>query len=469
MVTAVDHRVAAGIAPGMPLADARAIDPGLVVIPADPARDRAALARLAAWCGRYSPWTAPDGPDGIWLDITGAAHLRGGEAALVRDIVARLAAQGLWARAALADTPGAAWAVARAGAAPGTVVPPGETRAALARLPVWALRLPAETVELLDRLGLRRIGDLYPLPRPALVLRFGFSIAERLDQALGALPEPLSPLPPAPLRWSHRRFAEPIARPEDLALAIEGLAASLCSRLAAQGMGARRLLLRFYRVDGAVLRLEAGTAQPSREPRHLARLFLERLDTIEPDLGIEDMRLEASVAEPLEARQIELSGALGSSDASGDTKDALAALVDRLENRLGPGAVAAFQPYDSHLPERAVRRAPVFAAAKRAASWNSERRRPVRLLARPEPIEAVAPVPDDPPLLFRWRRLVHRVRAADGPERILGEWWRSATAQAALRDYYCVEDTDGRRFWLFRAGLHRPQEAPRWFMHGFFA
>jgi protein ImuB len=365
--------------------------------------------------------------------------------------------------------------VAREAAGPATVIPAGAARVALALLPVRALRIAAESAALLERLGLRRIGDLYKLPRPALVARFGLAVAERLDQALGELPEPLSPLPPAPLRSSQCRFAEPIAAPGDLAAAIGFLAEALARALETAGMGARRLVLRFHRVDGEVLRVAAGTAQASRDARHFVRLFLERLDGVEPGLGIEEMDLEAAAVEPLGDRQAGFAG-------EGDDGVTLAALIDRLENRLGAGTVGRLRPRDSHIPERAVARVPALAKGVGGQPWNPERPRPVRLLPRPEPIEAVAPVPDDPPVLFRWRRLVHRVRAADGPERILGEWWRddfsageegwrggsSPADHEQLRDYYCVEDTDGRRFWLFRAGLHQPGLMPRWFLHGVF-
>jgi len=465
IVTAVDPGLADSLTPGMALADARAMAPQAVVLNADPAGDAAALARLAAWCGRYSPWTAPDQPDGIWLDLTGAAHLSGGEHVLAEELIGRLKRFGLSARAAIAETPGAAWALAREGSAGIMAVPEGATRVALAPLPVRALRLAAETAELLDRLGLRRIGDLYKLPRPALVARFGFATAERLDQALGLLAEPLSPLPPAPIRSSHRRFAEPIQRPEDLAAATASLAEALCRRLAEAGAGARRLALNFYRLDGVVLTLEAGTAQASRDPRHLARLFAERLDRIEPDLGIEDMRLTALLVEPLGGEQAPLDGT-GLGDGGADAT--LAALVDRLENRLGAGSVGRYRPRDSHIPERAAERVPALTTGAGGTPWQPDRLRPVRLLPRPEPIEATAPIPDDPPVQFRWRRRVHRVRAADGPERILGEWWRDP-GEPALRDYYCVEDEEGRRFWLYRAGLHQAGTTPRWFLHGFFA
>ncbi|HXQ51746.1 MAG TPA: DNA polymerase Y family protein, partial [Stellaceae bacterium] len=262
LVSAVDAAAAAeGIAPGMPLADARALHPGLAVAEADFAGDAAALARLAAWCGRYSPWTAPCPPDGVWLDVTGCAHLHGGEDGLMAEALERLARLGIAAYAVIADSAGAAWAVARHGGARTQAVPEGGQRAALADLPVAALRLVPEMVQTLARVGLRRVGDLYAMPRPSLVLRFGADLAARLDQALGALPEPLSPLPPPPLRWARRRFAEPIATAEDIHAATAELLAILCRQLAAEGQGARRLDLTLYRTDGTSAAARIGTAR----------------------------------------------------------------------------------------------------------------------------------------------------------------------------------------------------------------
>jgi protein ImuB len=462
LVSAVDAAAAGeGIVPGMPLADARALRPDLEAAEADPAGDAAALHRLAAWCGRYSPWTAPALPDGVWLDVTGCAHLHGGEDGLMAEAMARLARLGIAARAAIADTAGAAWAVARFGAAPAAAVAPDAQRAALAGLPVAALRLSPETEETLMRLGLRRIGDLYPLPRPSLVLRFGTGLALRLDQALGRAAEPLSPLPPPPLRWTRRRFAEPIAAPEDIRAAAASLLDALCRRLEADGEGARRLELTLYRVDGTPQVAHVGTARPSRDPCHLLRLFEERLGALDPGLGIEDMVLAATLAETQAPAQLALDGR-----AQGGGDD-LAALVDRLAARLGADAVSRPLLVESHWPERAVRLVPPLDPARGAAPPGA--RRPVRFLRHPEPVEAVAPVPDDPPLMFRWRKVMHRVRRADGPERIAGEWWRPCVRADELRDYYRVEDQDGRRFWLYRAGLHHADRPARWFLHGVFA
>src|SRR6266481_9871024 len=341
---------AAGLAPGMPLADALSFFPGLATAAAEPAEDAAALRRLAEWCGRYSPWTAPDGTDGVRVEITGSAHLWGGERALAADFMARLDRRHVSGRVAIADTLDAAWATARfaeMGKGP-VILPPGDCRAALVPLPVEALRLDPVTAQGLRRVGLKRIGDLYAMPRDALAHRFGETVARRLDQALDNLPEPLSPLGEAPTRRVRLSFAEPIAEPADLVLGAERLTADLIPRLAREGMGARRLDLAFHRVDGRVERIRLGTARPSRDPRHLAALFKERLDTVDPGLGVEDMILAAFAVEPLPAEQIGLLGHPAGSEASG-----IAPLLDRLGNKLGLDALSRLEPRESHIPERA--------------------------------------------------------------------------------------------------------------------
>ncbi len=295
-----------GLMPGMALADARAQVPNLVVAPADPDGDAAALLRLAQWCGRYSPWTVPHGPDSILLDITGCAHLAGGEEKLGAELVARLAARGVTARVGIADTIGGAWAMARGGAQAVNAIAPGGTRAALAPLLVRALRLDQDMVAALERLGLRRIGDLYPLSRADLAARFDAVLLARLDEALCLGREALSPLPPAPPRWTRRGFAEPIATADDIAAAIRLLLEELCRRLAEEALGARLLALTLHRVDGESASLAIGTARPNRDVAHLMRLFAERIDRIDPGLGIEDMVLTAKTVERLEARQLSL-------------------------------------------------------------------------------------------------------------------------------------------------------------------
>jgi protein ImuB len=464
---------AAGLAPGMALADALSFLPGLAAVAAQPAEDAAALRRLAEWCGRYSPWTAPDGTDGIKIEITGCTHLWGGEEGLAADLATRLGRQGIALRIAIADTIGAAWALARFAPGDETTILPlaAATRAGLAPLPVEALRLDPATAQGLRRVGLRRVGDLCVMPRDALACRFGDKVTWRLDQALGDLPEPLSPLGEPPVWRVRLSFAEPIADPADLVRAIERLAADLVLRLAQQGSGARRLDLAFHRVDGRVERIALGTARPSRDPRHLAALFNARLDTIDPGLGVEDMILAVFAVEPLPPEQIGFAGAGADAEAL-----SLAPLLDRLGNRLGLADLSRIETRESHIPERAAVAVPVDNSLSAHTPCSGDRGgrpdkppRPIRLFEPPEPVEAFWLLPDDPPFRFTWRRRVHRVSRADGPERIAEEWWRPRANGGGIRDYYRVEDKDGRRFWLFRAGLAGGDRSPRWYVHGVFA
>ena len=470
----------AGLGPGLPLADARAMVPDLRVGELAPEDDAEALTRLAEWCGRYTPWTAADptgdpaGGAGILLDVTGCAHLFGGEAALLADLVRRIERLGFTARAALAETPGAAWATARFATSHRrsfTVLPPGQARTVLADLPPAALRLSPACCELLDRLGLRRIGDLYGLPPAGLTPRLGEELVRRLRQALGEAPEPISPQTPVAPQLARRIFPEPIATAEDIARALDLLARDLCRRLDRAQLGARRLELSLYRVDGSWRRWALGTSRPSRDPDHLTRLFANHLDKIDPGFGIEVMTLGAPVTETLSALQLVLRGAgtqsgtrVGTQAGAQAPTDELAGLIDRLESRLGAGRLWAPGPVESHLPERAVRSAPPLEALPAAAwrRWQGRRPpRPLRLLDVPEPIEAMALLPDHPPVQFRWRRMPHTVTRAEGPERLAPEWWREDQAEAPPRDYFRVEDQAGRRYWLYRAGQD-------WFLHGLF-
>jgi protein ImuB len=471
---------AAGLAPGLMLADARAMVPTLQVRPAEPAADARLLEDLAAWCERYTPLVAIDrshahGEGGaLWLDITGCAHLFGGEPALRADLLARLRRQGLAAAAGIADSPGAAWAVARYAAPGREVVAPGEARAALGPLPVAALRLEPELVAMLERLGLARIEQLQPLPRPALTARFGTQLVTRLEQASGILAEPISPRTPRPAHRAQLAFADPLLETQALRAVTNRLLDQLCSGLELVGQGARRLTLAVYRVDNSTAAARIGTSRPCRDRGQLARLFAEKFDEIDPGFGIERAILAAEVVEPLLPEPLAWRS-MGAGDL--DQARDLAPLVDRLSNRLGEGAVTRLVPQASHIPERAQRRVPALGPIK-PAPFPEHRlhgeapARPLRLLARPEPIEAVAPVPDQPPVLFRWRQVLHRVAKARGPERLAPEWWRAPEVDPAVltRDYFAVEDTLGGRFWLFREGLYLTGAAslPRWYLHGMF-
>ena len=451
----------AGLKPGMSVADALAIRPALKLAPHEPAEEDALLGRLAEWCSVYTPFAAADpwregiGSAGLWLDISGCDHLWGGEAALLDDLTSRLERLGFTARAASADTPGAAWGWARFGA--GGVVAPGGTRDAVAPLPVNALRLAPEVTLGLARLGLRRIGDLYPLARGPLAARFGTIVGRRLDQALGGEEEPISPLRPPHSLQVQRRFVTPIARSEDVSAAVQFLLPRLMQLLERQQLGVRRLDLSVFRVDASCKRIAVGTSRPTRDAAALFRLMALQLDGLDAGFGIESLVLAASVASPLAARQQDME--------DGEGAESLSEMLDSLGNRMGFGRIQGFAPAGSHLPERSVRRLSVEAATPPPEPWPDLRRPPI-LLTRPESVAVTAPLPDAPPLLFRWRQTLHRVRRAEGPERLEGEWWRE---QAPARDYYLVENEEGERFWLYRLGLPGEFNPARWFVHGLFA
>ena len=467
---------AAGVCPGLTLADARALLPGLAVADHDPVAEGRVLDRLAEAAERYTPWTRVDHGEegagaGLWLDITGVAHLFGGEEMLLTDLLARLAGHGWTARAAVADTGTAAWAMARHAtdiARPSVIVPEGRATAALAPLPVAALRLPPADAEALARLGLRRIGDLLSLPRPSLARRFGLLPGRLLDEALGRRQAPLSPRRPVAPHHARQIFAEPILEVEALAAALRRLVAALAQGLARRAEGARRLELACHRVDDSVCRLAIGTGRPSRDPDHLCRLFTEHLGGVDPGFGIEVMALSAPVVEPLGALQLGFAEVAASGPGDG-----LDALLDRLANRLGRKAVERLEPSPSHVPERAQKMVsaamvPVARTPVRVRPMTKPPR-PLRLLSLPEPIEAVAILPEAPPSRFRWRHRLHWIARAEGPERIAAEWWRAEDAGKHPRDYYRVEDREGRRFWLYRDRPYGAGAPLRWWLHGVFA
>jgi protein ImuB len=463
-LAAVDAQAAGlGLFAGQKATDAVALTPELTIAEADPAADTRALAGLADWCARFSPAVAVDPPDGLFLDITGVDHLWGGEAAMMADFVARLARNGLPVRAAIAPSPGAAWALAHFG--PDRAIA-DEAIAALATLPVEALRLSGADAAQLRRLGLRTIGAVAALPRDQAGRRFGPEVMRRLDQALGAAPEAFAFVRPPNPWFARLAFAEPISAPEDLARVAGDIVARLCARLEAEGRGARRFDLAFHRLDGVAEAVSVGLALPGRDAAAITRLFLPLLERIDPGFGIEVVTLGARETAAHVARQPGLPPLPGDSH----DRETLAPLVDRLANRLGEAAVWRAEAFPSHAPERAVARRPPLSTPT-DGGWDRERPRPVRLFRRPEPVEAVAPVPDDPPVMFRWRGRTHKVRHAEGPERLGEEWWRrpwSEADPASARDYYQVEDEDGARFWLFRDSPYGGAEPPGWWLHGLF-
>lgn len=463
LITAVSAPAAQlGLHAGMAVSQAQAMVPDLRVGEADAPGDVDALSRLAAWCLRLSPLAAPCVPDGIWIDVTGCDHLQGGEAALLTRLTARLAEAGIASRAAIADTPGAAHAMARFAATPLTVVPEGSQAAALTPLPIAALRLEAEAAETLGRLGLETIGQLMDTARAPLARRFGAGVWRRLDQALGRVPEPIMPILPPDLCRVRQGFVEPISTAEDLARITVALAERLSEKLRARDQGASRLDLVFTRVDGTPAMVRIGTAAPTRDAAHLARLLLAQIETIDPGFGIEAAMLSAPLVQALGARQT-------LSELTAPAEADLSGLVDMLCTRLGAARVFRAEAVQSDIPERSVRR--VAAGVRvRGQGWPAHLPRPPRLLCPPRLIEAVALLPDQAPMRFTWRRVAHRVRRSDGPERVFGEWWRSDAEMSSVRDYFQVEDEAGQRFWIFREGDGENRETGNldWYLHGFF-
>ena len=534
-----------GLHPGMAVAQALAISPGLQVVDAEPDADAAALEQLARWCHRFTPLTAVDAP-GLWLDVTGCAHLWGGEAAMLHSLADRLARSRLHARIAVADTPGAAHALARYGGNTPTIVLPGAHTQAIASLPVCALRIPPDLAAALRRLGFDQISQLSRVPRTSLARRVGSLPGLRLDQANGSVAEPIRPLAPECPLQRRVLFPEPLLTAESLAAATIHLVAPLCQDMERMGLGARQIDLLFERVDGQVAATRIGTARPSHDVRHLSRLLNERLDTVDPGLGVEAMLLVVPLAQPLQWKQQEC----------GASMQDVSRLIDQLA-RLGPDRLYQATPSQNRMPDQAVRHTepevgsdqswlqtpqtplpkagqsthraqtsavsrpatqkpclslvvsrpghvpaiettgsplhlvetrptlsleedpPLLvwrqprsrtAAASVEALWPSRLHVPSRLLNPPCPIEAIAALPDHPPLAFTWRRRRHQVRRADGPERIHDAWWQHGHALRTIRDYYLVEDKNGQRFWLFRQGNGQDLRTGdlSWFLHGLF-
>ncbi|QGN53405.1 DUF6504 family protein [Novosphingobium sp. Gsoil 351] len=457
----------AGAQPGMRLADARAVCSQIGVRPSDPAGDLAFLENLAVWAQRWGPHSALDPPDGLVVDVTGAAHLFGGEEALLNDAARALARRGLTARIAIAPTAGAAWALAHHGPAQAILGPQDDAARCLGGLPVAALRLDDDVLLLLRRLGLKRLGDLSGIARPALARRFrnrrsaAANPLIRLDQLLGLLPEPLLPVIEHHPPLVQRRLLEPIRHRELLDQVVGDLAEDLARVLEGLAQGARRLELGLWKVDGDVVIRRLEMAAASRDPAHICRLLAARLDDIDAGFGIELVRLRAPWTQPLALLQQDFEAA------AQDHRTSLAVCIDRIAVRLGEDAVRRPVAYPSHIPERAQRWRPPLEQPLPSQGELAFHNRPLKLLDRAEPIAVLYATPDGLPRRFRWRGAVHEIERAEGPERIAPEWWREKSG-ARLRDYYRIEDGEGRRYWVYREGLAGDGRggAPQWFLHG---
>jgi len=456
---------------GQTLSDARALVPDLECHRRDAQAERAMLGSIALWCDRYTPFVALDGDDGLFMDVTGCAHLFGGEAAFLADMEVRLASQGFTVSSCLADTPGAAWAMARYGTE--RIIPRHQHQGAVQDLPLSALRLDANLVVSLGRVGFKTIGCIADLPRAPLAARFGKQLLLRLDQILGRQDEAISPLLPVAELVSEKRFADPIVHEDDIQRAIVLLASNIIPMLERHGLGVRTCEIRLFRVDGNVQSLKVHAANPVRDANRIAALFNERIAALHTDLdagfGFDLARLNILQADTFDDSQHDLVEHTRN-------EDGYNALVDRLGARLGTDRVLQFAFSDTHIPERRFALVPVSSKGRRSnpdqTRLPSPARiptRPLMLLERPERIDVIAQVPDNPPSKFRWRKVMYEVARSEGPERIACEWWRDGRT-ARSRDYFRVEDMQGYRFWLFRDGLYgRETNRPDWYMHGLFS
>ena len=448
-----------GVHVGMVVADARASFPAIKVCDDKAGLSNKLLTRIAEWCIRYSPYVAIDPPDGLILDASGCAHLWGGEKEYLENILITLKGLGYTIQCAMADTIGSAWAFARFGSG-AVVISPGCHIEAILRLPPSALRLNHESVERLDKLGLRDIRSFITMPRSALRRRFGEELLLRLDQAVGKQEEIIQPVHPVEPYQERLPCLEPIVTVVGIEYALRTLIERLCSRLKAEEKGLRRGVLTGYRVDGKIEKIEISTSRATYNQAHLFKLFELKIQLIEPALGIEIFLLEAPKVEDVTPLQEKIwEGSCGLENIG------LAELLDKITGRFGSNLIKRLIPDEHYWPERSVKPAQSL-QEKLTTGWKIDKPRPVKLLPVPEKVDVTAPIPDYPPMLFRYRGKLHKVVKADGPERIEQEWWLQ---QGQHRDYYYVEDEEGKRYWLFRLGHYDEEKSYQWFIHGFFA
>ncbi|GAA6160714.1 DNA polymerase Y family protein [Ruegeria sp. HU-ET01832] len=497
----------AGLRVGQPVRDAHAMCANLVTRPRNAPAEAAFLTALRRWVGKFSPWVAEEAPDGLIVDLSGCAHLLGGEEALLNVIETDCADMGLSVQMGIADTLGAAWALARyagqqatsdrngdaisqearatraratkrrhwtkGGAAPQVVAvgsgariaAPGQSYGALSPLPIAALRLEDQVVAQLNRLGLRRIGDLLGQPRASLARRFGRGLVLRLDQAMGSAPEPVSPARPPHHFAVRMTLPNPIGLTEDVMAAIDRVLPTLCTKLEEKARGVRTLRLEAHRADQAAEVIEVGLARPTHDKHRIRPLLEMKIDQIDAGYGIDMLRLEAVQTEPLHARTM-----AGHAEARRvarnrlDGNTAVEDLTAKLGARVGLEAITRRHPAASHIPEKTAQ---VLAAAwsEPASDWPAPPRpRPLQMW-QPEPV--TAPDTPDVPSTFRWRGRDWQLAQATGPERIAPEWWLDdPNWRSGVRDYWVVVTEQGERLWLFYG--HGGTMSAGWFCHGQF-
>lgn len=448
-----------GLYAGMVVADAKVIVPDIKVLDDKPELTHKLLTNIAHWCIRYTPVASVDFPDGIILDISGCAHLWGGEEAYLRDLLNKLKGFGYHVRAAMADTIGAAWAVSRYGKVK-AIITSDEQKQAISGLPPIALRLDIAIVERLHKLGLHPISRFIDIQRSVLRRRFGQQILLRIDQALGKEEEIIEPVVPVSPYSERLPCLEPIATKEGIEIALEKLLQTICKRLQKEGKGLRNATFTGYRIDNKLVQISIQTNHPSYTLKHLFKLFELKIGNMEPAAGIELFLLEASKIEKVSPVQ----ETFWTSNSSMESRE-LTELLDSLQNKFGNDIVHRYLPDEHYLPERSVKLSQSI-KEKPAIPWRTDKPIPILLFKEPQTVEVTAPIPDYPPMNFRYKGKLHVIKKADACERIEQEWWLDGGLH---RDYYIVEDEEGKRYWLFRAGHYHEIEKPKWHLHGVFA
>lgn len=367
----------------------------------------------------------------------------------------RLSDMNVTSRMGIADTKGAAWALARFSDGKVEIAPEGKTSAALATLPLEGLRLPPKTATDLRRTGLKTIGQLSEIKSAELARRFGLDLTKALSAALGHEPDPVSPKAADPIYAARMTLPDPIGLKDDLLGVLERMTASVSGRLENDAKGARRYELTVRCVDTGDHILRIGFARPTYERRAILQQFERPLEGLKIEFGADWFRLEAGHIEPIQPFQISL-------DSHKQTEDDTSKIISTLGNRLGFDRVRQFAPMQSHLPEREFICVEAMDRREPAAWTAAPRKRPLRLFKRPERLVTLEP--GRPPRRFQWRRSIFSTQDAKGPERLTAEWWQDD--RAAMRDYWQVQTEDGPRLWLM---TYPGSSEPDWYIAGRFA
>ncbi len=463
--------VGLGVKAGMPLTEAEALVASdiatrrrLAVFEHDPIADRLAAERLAQWCQRFSPTVAlaDESPNALWLNVTGAVHLFGGEESLLRRLAGEFQQAGWTVHLALADSYAGAWALARYRAKPELPlrVPPGDTGEMLAPVPLEALQLPEWTAASLQEVGIERVGQIEQLPRTALVSRFGEETIAQLDRLFGNRPDVL-PAVKSASRWEMAfDFELPVTAQEILLHVVRCLFDQLARQFSHERLGAGRIIVHLACPPAKPLELEVRLFQPSDDPQRWLELTTLQLERVRLRAPVSRILVAADSVGRMTARQQSL---FPDEDRLHDNERSVGALVEQLTSRLGHQAVSSVSLVPDAVPECSYRLTP--AIARKTSARRSVPLTDSPFLARPLSIVACTRVrtvvgSNGAPAAFDWQGTRHRLVRTWGPERIESGWWRGRMSR---RDYYRVETTAAVQVWLFQDLRSR-----QWFLQGWF-